>query len=88
MSTDAARTIRGWKGGFEAFNVGENIFACVSFGGGQEPLRLGERNENFIYLRRGKLISSWAVEDVGVVGLLDFGKGVSMKKGGPVVWGV
>jgi hypothetical protein len=88
MSADAIGTVRGWKGGFETFNVSEDIFVCVCFGGGQEPLRLGEGNKDFIYLRRGELTSGWAVEDVCVVWLLDFGKGVSVKEARPAVWGV
>ena len=88
MGADAIGTVRGWKGGFEAFNVSEDIFVCVRFGGGQEPLRLGEGNKDFIYLRGGKLISGWAVEDVCVVRLLDFSKRVSVKEARPGVWSV
>ena len=88
MSADAIGTVRGWKGGFETFNVGEDIFVCVCFGGGQEPFRFGEGNKDFIYLRGGELTSGWAVEDVCVVRLLDFGKGVGVKEARPAVRGV
>jgi hypothetical protein len=72
VGADAAGTFRRREGIFTTLNINEDVFASVSFRGGQEPLGFGEGHEHFVNFGREKLVGAWAMEDKSMVGLLYF----------------